>query len=67
MDRVEALAAEAVAMVVGEEGMEGTTTAIPLIVLSTVHIIISDKNFTLQLFSCSVKKITRSVELYDTV
>ena len=34
MDRVEALAAEAVAMVAGEEDMVGTTTAIPLIVAS---------------------------------
>ena len=34
MDRVEALAAEAVAMVVEEEDMVGTTTAIRLIVAS---------------------------------
>ena len=53
---MEALAAEAVAMV-GEEvvDMEVITTVILLIVeSSTAHIITSDKNFTLPLFNYSV-------------
>ena len=53
---MEALAAEAVAMVGEEvEDMEVITTAILLIVeSSTAHIITSDKNFTLPLFNYSV-------------
>ena len=59
---MEALAAEAVAMVEEEvEDMEVTTTVILLIVeSSTAHIITSDKNFTLPLFNYSVKKSLKS-------
>ena len=62
---MEALAAEAVAMVgVEVEDMEVITTVILLIVeSSTAHIITSDKNFTLPLFNYSVKNHSNHAEL----